>query len=51
MCSRTWCTLVVGVEQDRHLAVALDAGHRLDDDPLEVLGMGGGFERKGHDQS
>jgi hypothetical protein len=24
--------------------VALDAGHRLDDDALEVLGVGGGFE-------
>jgi len=35
---------VVGVEQQRHLAVALDAGHRLDDDALEVLGVGGGFE-------
>ena len=28
-----------------------DARHRLDDDPLQVFGVCGGFERKGHDQS
>ncbi len=37
---------VVGVEQERHLAVALDAVTRLDHDPAQVLGMGGGFEAR-----
>ena len=32
------------VEQDRHLAVPLDPGHRLNGDAAELLGRLGGFE-------
>jgi hypothetical protein len=37
---------ILVVEQDRHLAVALDAGDRLGRDPAELLGRLGGFEVK-----
>ena len=39
---------VVGVEQDRHLAVALDARHGVDGDAAEAGGRGGGFEIEAH---
>ena len=35
--------VVVVVQQQRHLAVPLHAGHRLDHDTLQALGIGGGF--------
>ena len=36
---------VLRVEQDGHLAMAFDAGHRVDGDPAQALGLGGGFKR------
>ena len=44
MCSRDLMDPVVLVEQDRHLAVAFDAGHRLDRDAAQVLRLGGCFQ-------
>ena len=44
MCRRTWWTLLFFVEQHGHLAVALDAGHRIDGDAAQLLRVGGGFE-------
>ncbi len=35
---------VVGVEQDRDLAVTLDARHGIDGHAAQALGIGGGFE-------
>ncbi len=35
---------VVFVQQQADLAVAFHPGHRVDDDALEVFGMGGGFQ-------
>ena len=36
--------LVVIVQQDGDLAVTLDAGNRLDDDPTQAFGMLGGLQ-------
>ena len=36
--------MVVLVQQQRHLAVSLDARHRVDGDAAQVLGVGGGFQ-------
>jgi hypothetical protein len=43
--------LIVRIEQQRDLAVALDPRHRFDDDAPELIGIGGGFEWGWHGRS
>jgi hypothetical protein len=43
--------LVIGVEEERDLAVPLDACQRLDDHPAKGLGIVRGFEGRGHVRS